>query len=170
VRLRPGTNTITLSREDLFAELDAFYVSPGKTSSPAPVHPEDLADATRYEAEDGDIVRARVRADASASGGQVVGGLDFPDSSVSVRVWSEDGGKSVLGIRFANGSERGGYRLQARHAVSVDGRSQGTAVYPHTRWGNWNVVEHEVRLKRGWNTVTLTREAWYAEIDAIDVR
>lgn len=87
-----------------------------------------------------------------------------------MQVWSEDGGRSVLGIRFANGSERGGYPLQARHAVSVDGDAQGTVVYPHTRWGNWNVVEHEVHLEPGWNTVTLTRVAWYAEIDAIDVR
>ncbi|PFG41490.1 glycosyl hydrolase family 43 [Isoptericola jiangsuensis] len=170
VQLKRGTNTITLTRESLFAEIDALYLSAGRTDRPTPVHPEDLVDATRYEAEDGDIVRARTRADASASGGQVVGGLDFADSSLSVQVWSEDGGRSVLGIRFANGSERGGYPLQARHAVSVDGDAQGTVVYPHTRWGNWNVVEHEVHLEPGWNTVTLTRVAWYAEIDAIDVR
>ncbi|MBE1878396.1 family 43 glycosylhydrolase [Myceligenerans pegani] len=170
VRLAKGTNTILLTRDARYAELDAIHLSPGRADRGAPVHAEDLTGAVRHEAEEGEVVHAVVRADAGASGGEVVGGLDFPDSSVSVRVWSDHRREAVLGVRFANGSERGGYPLEARHAVTVGGRAAGTIVYPHTRWGNWNVIEHRVRLERGWNTVTLTRLSWYAEIDAIDVR
>ncbi|WP_407320669.1 family 43 glycosylhydrolase [Isoptericola halotolerans] len=169
VRLARGTNTITLRRSDLFAELDAIYLSRGKADAVVPVHPEDLVDATRYEAEDGVVTRAHVRADTTASGGNAVGGLDFVDSAVSVQVWSDHGGRAVLGVRFANGSERGGYPLESEHAVTVDGAPNGTVTYPHTGWGNWNVVEHQVVLEPGWNTVTLTRLSWFAEIDAIDV-
>ncbi len=170
VRLTKGVNTITLRRGTLFAELDALYIGRGHRAEQAPVHPEDLADATRYEAEDGQVEHAAIRPDASASNGAKVGGLDFSDSSVTVRVNSEKGGRATLGVRFANGSERGGYPLVARHAVAVNGQAAGELAYPHTRWGNWNVIEYEVALEPGWNTVSLTRLAWYAEIDAIDVR
>lgn len=42
-------------------------------------------------------------------------------------------------------------------------------VYPHTSWGDWTTVDHEVRLQKGWNTVTPTKGERFAELDAVDV-
>lgn len=169
VDLAKGTHTLTLTRTDLYAEIDAVLLARQRTDGSPVVHPEALEGATRYEAEDGVVTNARVRQAGDASGGAAVGGLDFPDSSIALRVYSETGGDATLGIRFANGSERGGYPVTAVHAVSVDGVDAGRVRYPHTQWGNWNVIEHDVTLAAGWTTVTLTRVAWYAEIDAVDV-
>lgn len=169
VRLRAGLNTVTLTREAAYAELDAVDVHPGRPTTPPVAPTTDPADATRYEAEAGVVTNATVRADPTASAGAVVGGLDFADSSVAVRVHAERAGRATLGIRFANGSERGGWPVEATHTVTVDGRDAGVVTYAHTTWGNWTTVEHEVRLSRGWNTVTLTRATFFAEVDAIDV-
>ena len=113
-----------------------------------------------------DVVRM---ADDSASGLAKVGGLDATDSSVTVQVYAEKAGPATLGIRYANGSERGGWPVEATDTVTVNGRDAGVVTFAHTTWGNWTTVEHEVRLSRGWNTVTLTRATFYAELDAIDV-
>ncbi|MBB3678117.1 family 43 glycosylhydrolase [Modestobacter versicolor] len=169
VRLQRGVNTVTLTRGTASAELDAVDVHPGRPTSP-PIGPTtDPADATRYEAEDGEITNAKIREDATASGGAVVGGLDLADSSVTVQVHAERGGRATLGIVHANGSERGGWPLEATHTVTVNGRDAGVVTFAHTTWGNWTTVEHEVRLSRGWNAVTLTRATFFAEIDAVDV-
>ncbi|WP_222194206.1 family 43 glycosylhydrolase [Modestobacter italicus] len=169
VRLRPGVNTVTLTRLTAFAEIDAVDVHPGRPTTPPVAPTTDPADATRYEAEAGVVTNATVRPDPTASAGAVVGGLDFADSSVTVRVYAERNGRATLGIRFANGSERGGWPVEATHTVTVDGRDAGVVTYAHTTWGNWTTVEHEVRLSRGWNTVTLTRATFFAEVDAVDV-
>ena len=168
VRLQKGWNTITLTRGTYFAEIDAFDLSEADRT-PTPSGPPAGDTAVRYEAEEGVVTNARVRPDGGASGGAVVGGLDFADSSVSVEVWADRGGPATLTIRYANGSERGGYGLESRHLVTVDGRDAGTVTYEFTRWGNWQTVDHTVVLHKGWNTVTLTHDLLYAEIDAIDV-
>ncbi|RMB61534.1 family 43 glycosylhydrolase [Tessaracoccus antarcticus] len=174
VKVKKGWNEITLTRGTWFAELDAVDVYrdlPRRLAAVAPTESDDIADgATRYEAEAGAVTNARIVDDASASGGRKVGGMDFADSSVTLRVWSEKGGRSTLGIRFANGSERGGYPLESSDRVSVNGRRADLVVFPHTRWGNWQRIEHTVQLARGWNTITMTRASFYTEIDAVDVR
>nr|WP_231135164.1 family 43 glycosylhydrolase [Motilibacter deserti] len=169
VQLRQGWNTVTLTRGTYFAEIDSVDVYDA-LPDPSPVAvPAGPAQGTRYEAEAGVINRARVRTDGAASGGAVVGGLDFNDSSVTLRVYAAESGDATLGITFSNGSERGGNLIEATDRVTVNGRDEGIVQFPHTRWGNWSTVEHEVRLKRGWNTVTLTRVSFYSELDAVDV-
>lgn len=173
VRLVKGWNEVTLTRGTWFAEVDAVDVYrelPRRLAEVAPTEPADIGDgAVRYEAEDGAVTNARVVDDASASGGRKVGGMDFADSSVTLRVWSDKGGRATLGIRFANGSERGGYPLESSDRVSTNGRRADVVVFPHTRWGNWQRIEHPVHLRRGWNTITMTRATFYTEIDAVDV-
>ena len=169
VHLRKGTNEITLTKGAHFVEVDAFYLERGRLRTTQAGPPADPTRAARYEAEDGIVTNARVRSDGAASGGAVVGGLDFADSSITWEVCVTKAGPTTLAIRYANGSERGGYGLEAVHSVTVEGRDAGQVVYAHTRWGNWQTVEHEVVLRKGCSTVTLTREAWFAEIDAVDV-
>jgi hypothetical protein len=126
--------------------------------------------STRYEAEDGTIVDARVVNDSAASGGQKIGNIDHPDSSVTVKVHADHAGPATLGIRFDNGSlDPSGYPVQATDTVTVNGEHAGTVTFPHTSWGNWQRLDYQVQLDSGWNTITLTKETFYTELDAIDV-
>lgn len=169
VRLKRGLNTVTLTRLTNFAEIDSFDVYERRVVR-APVVPEtDPAGAVRYEAEAGVISNARVREDGGASGGAVVGGLDFDDSSVTVTVVADRAGPATLGIRFSNGSERGGWGIESTQRVTVNGRDAGLVTYPFTRWGNLTTEEHTVLLRKGVNTVTLTHVGFFTELDAIDV-
>jgi hypothetical protein len=169
VKLKKGLNTVTLTRATFFAEIDAVDVHAGRPTTPPNGPTTDPAAATRYEAESGVITHAIVRQDGSASGGAVVGGLDFDDSAVTLTVLAAKGGPATLGIRFANGSERGGYPIESTQTVTVNGRDAGTVTYPFTTWGNWTTIELPVRLHKGENTVTLTHGTFYTELDAVDV-
>ncbi len=169
VDLTAGWNTVTLTRGTFFAEIDAFDVFPTVREPQNVVPPVIPADAERYEFEDGVVVRGSVGSASGASGGEKVGGLDFNDSSVTLEVEAEEAGPYTLAIRFANGSERGGYTLESSDVVTVNGEDAGVVTFPHTTWGNWQSVAHEVQLQEGTNTVTLTRQTWYTELDALDV-
>ncbi|ROS78419.1 family 43 glycosylhydrolase [Cellulomonas sp. PhB143] len=169
VELVAGWNTVTLTRATYYAEIDAVDVY-GPVDGDGPAAPPVVpADAVRYELEDGTITHASAGADPSASAGAKVGGMDFADSSVSVQVYAAKAGATTLALRFANGSERGGYPLESSDAVTVNGRDAGTVTFPHTTWGNWQTRAHDVDLAQGWNTVTLTKATWYTELDAVDV-
>jgi len=169
VDLVAGTNTVTLTRATFFAEIDAIDVYPA-VRDPRPSAPPVIpADADRYEFEDGVVTRGVVGTASGASGGKKVGALDFADSSVALQVHADEAGPFTLAVRFANGSERGGYTLASSDRVTVNGADAGVVTFPHTTWGNWQSVEHDVDLQAGWNTVTLTRLTWYTELDALDV-
>jgi hypothetical protein len=169
VKLQKGWNSVTLTKATAFAEIDAIDVyaaDHGPAPSAPPVVP---ATAVRYEAEKGTVTHARVVGDPNASAGAKVGGLDFADSSVTLQVFAAKAGPATLGIRFANGSDRGGYPVESTDTVTVNGKDAGVVTFWHTRWDNWTTVEHPVKLQKGWNTVTLTRSTFYAELDAVDV-
>ena len=146
----------------------AMYVS-GLTWSPNGVPGVDSAD-TRYQAEDGALTDARVVSDTTASGEAKVGNLDNPDSSVTVRIAADHSGPATLGIRYDNGSrDASGNGVAATDRVTVNGHAAGTVTLRNTAWGNWSTTAYDVRLRRGWNTVTLTKATYYAELDAIDL-
>ncbi|MBD5785075.1 family 43 glycosylhydrolase [Cellulosimicrobium terreum] len=169
VDLVEGTNTITLTRASFYAEIDAFDVYPATREPRVTTPPVIPADADRYEFEDGVIVRGTVGNASGASAGKKVGGLDFADSSVALPVHADEAGRYTLAVRFANGSERGGYRLASTDTVTVNGEDAGVVTFPHTTWGNWQSVTIDVDLQQGDNTVTLTKKTWYTELDALDV-
>jgi arabinan endo-1,5-alpha-L-arabinosidase len=170
VSLKKGWNTVTLTRGTYFAEIDAVDLFRYGLTEPPAYPPANVSDGVTYEAEEGTVTHARVVDDPSASAGAKVGGMDFADSSVSLKVLAKKSGRANLDIRFANGSERGGYLEKATDAVTVNGRNAGTVTFPHTRWGNWTTIRHQVKLKKGLNTVTLTRKTFYAELDSVVVR
>jgi arabinan endo-1,5-alpha-L-arabinosidase len=169
VELAAGTNTITLTRATFFVEIDAIDVYPQVREPRSVAPPVVPADAERYEFEDGVVVGGSVGSAAGASGGEKVGGLDFADSSVTLEIEADEAGPYTLAVRFANGSERGGYTLESTDRVTVNGQDAGVVTFPHTTWGNWQSVEHDVELAAGTNTVTFTRGTWYTELDALDV-
>src|SRR5690606_41146242 len=98
--------------------------------------------------EDGVITNGSVGSAAGASAGQMVGVLDFLDSSVALEVFADEAGPYTLGVRFSNGSERGGYTLASTSTVTVNGADAGVITFPHTTWGNWQSVTHQVSLVR----------------------
>ncbi|MDQ1715425.1 MAG: arabinan endo,5-alpha-L-arabinosidase, partial [Frankiaceae bacterium] len=125
---------------------------------------------TRYQAEDGVVVDARVVPDNTASGEAKVGGMDNLDSSVTLRMYAPKSGPAILGIRYANGSlDANGNGVPATDTVTVNGKSAGVVTLANTAWGNWTMTPYGVTLNKGWNTVTLTKLTYYAEIDAVDL-
>lgn len=169
VNLRAGLNTITLTRGTYFAEIDAIDTAARPVDTGQIGVPAGSPRGTRYEAEAGTIVDARVRSDDTASGGAVVGGLDNADSSVTLRINAVRPGAVTLGITYSNGSERGGYGIASTSRVTVGGRDAGVVTFPFTTWGNWTVVDHVVNLRKGINDITITKATFYAELDAVDV-
>lgn len=146
----------------------AMYVS-GLSWSADGVPSVDDAD-TRYQAENGTITDARVVADPKASGGEKVGGLDNPDSSVTLHVNADRAGLTTLGIRYDNGSrDANNNGVPATDRVTINGAPAGTVTLRNTAWGNWMMTPYQVHLQQGTNTVTLTKATYYAEIDAVDL-
>ena len=163
-----GSTKIVFHGWDPTYSYRAMYVS-GLSWSRAGVPSVDSAD-TRYQAENGVVTDARVVSDVTASGEAKVGNLDNPDSSVTVRIAADHSGSATLGIRYDNGSrDAAGNGVAATDKVVVNGRAAGTVTLRNTAWGNWSTTPYNVYLRRGWNTVTLTKATYYAELDAIDL-
>ncbi|MDX6230698.1 MAG: hypothetical protein QOI76_4088 [Frankiales bacterium] len=163
-----GTSFLAFHGWDPSYSYRAMYVSTLSWSG-AGVPQVEAADR-RYQAEDGALTDARAVPDDSASGEAKVGGMDNPDSSVTVRLYADKSGPETLGVRYANGSrDASGNGVAATDALAVNGSSVGTVTLPNTAWGNWQMVEVGLSLVKGWNTVTLTKLTWYSEIDALDL-
>lgn len=126
---------------------------------------------TPYEAEDARIRDAAVRDAAGASGGRAVGGIDHPGSHVEFRVFAATAGAHTLFVRYGNGSLDGaGAPVDATHRLAVNGTAAGTVPYPHTGWDRWRTTDGTpLVLREGWNTVRLSKDAYYAELDSVDV-
>jgi GH43 family beta-xylosidase len=169
VLLQKGWNAVTFTKSTLYAEIDSVDLYYGHVDQTANGPAANCTSPTRYEAEAGVVTHARVLADASASGGAKVGGMDFNDSSITWQVTAAQAGPATLSIRFASGSERGGHTVLATDSLTVNGKDAGTVTFPNTTWENWQTVQQTVVLQKGVNTVTLTRDTFYAEIDALDV-
>lgn len=169
---KQGTTAIIFHGWDPTYSYRAMYVSAFDWSTPGlPVgQPHVAAADLRFQAETGVVTDARVVADSAASGLAKVGGLDNPDSSVAVEVYADRTGPWTLGIRYDNGSlDSTNMAVAATDAVTINGRPQRDLVLPNTAWGNWQTAEYSAWLKRGWNTVQLTKKTYYSEIDAIDL-
>lgn len=163
-----GSTKIVFHGWDPTYSYRAMYLS-GLSWSRSGVPSVDSADV-RYQAEDGVVTDARVVGDVTASGEAKVGNLDNPDSSVTVRIAADHSGPATLGIRYDNGSrDASGNGVAATDKVVVNGRAAGTVTLRNTAWGNWSMTPYNVHLRRGWNTVTLTKATYYAELDAIDL-
>jgi GH43 family beta-xylosidase len=102
---------------------------PVATYDAMPIPAGELTSIGRYEAEHATVNHVTIRnACCGASNGQVVGGIDFADSSVQFSdVYVPKAGTYALSVRFANGSG-----ANATHGVSVNGGAATTITYPNT--------------------------------------
>ena len=170
VKLRRGWNTVTFTKLTYFAEIDAVDLFHSALPHPQVDPPAPSASAVRYEAENGAIAHALVVSDPTASAGAKVGGLDFADSSVTLTVQAAKAGPATLGIRYGNGSlDPSGYPVLSTDALTVNGRRAGIVTFRNTTWGNWTTLNYPVQLRKGSNTLTLTKRTFYAELDSVDV-
>jgi arabinan endo-1,5-alpha-L-arabinosidase len=166
--LRHGWNTVRLTKQTWYSEIDAVDVYRDRPATPPPALP--TCASTRYEAENGVVTNARVVADPKASNGAKVGGLDATDSSVSLTVTAKRTGATTVAIRYGNGSlDNSGYPVASTDTVTVNGRSAGVITFRNTTWDNWQTATYRLRLRAGTNTVTFTKKTFYTELDAVDV-
>jgi beta-xylosidase len=123
-----------------------------------------------YQAERAHVHNATVRDAPGASDGKVVGYIDHRDSHVEFQVFAASAGSHTLSVRFANGSlDAAGSPAPATHPLSVNGADAGTVHYRHTAWDNWQTATRSVSLQAGWNTISLSKGALFAELDFIEV-
>ncbi|MEV1001424.1 CBM35 domain-containing protein [Nonomuraea sp. NPDC050202] len=122
------------------------------------------APRARYEAEAGQISRARTRPGAvGASQGTVVAGLDHEDSRVDLRVYAPKDGRYIAYVTYAAGYG------DAQHIVTVNGSTRFTLDYPHHGWDVWRQVTASLPLTRGWNTLRFQHHSRWAELDHVEI-
>ncbi|MFD0475580.1 CBM35 domain-containing protein [Nonomuraea thailandensis] len=122
------------------------------------------APRARYEAEAGQISRARPRPGAvGASQGTVVAGLDHEDSRVDLRVYAPRAGRYTAYVTYAAGYG------DAQHTVTVNGSTRFTLDYPHHGWDVWRQVTASLPLTRGWNTLRFQHHNRWAELDHVEI-
>ncbi|MFJ3876779.1 family 43 glycosylhydrolase [Streptomyces sp. NPDC090077] len=123
-----------------------------------------------YQAEHALVHHAAVRDAPSASDGRAVGGIDHADSHVEFTVFAASAGEHRLSVWFGNGSRDGtGSPAEATHGLTVNGSPAGTVHYRHTGWDEWATTETTVALREGWNTLRLSKGAYFAELDGVEV-
>lgn len=123
-------------------------------------------DAQQYEAE-----RAQRTSDTTlvthqdASGGQKVGNINTPLSSVTFAVRPPEAGRYEILVRYANGTG-----ANATHALSVNGTAAGSITYPATPdWGRYRFASFSADLVPGANEIAFSGANGFAEIDVIHV-
>lgn len=122
------------------------------------------APRVRYEAEAGQISRARARPGAAgASQDTVVAGLDHTDSRVDLRVYAPRTGRYTAFVTYAAGYG------DAQHAVTVNGSTRFTLDYPHHGWDVWRQVTASLPLTRGWNTLRFQHHNRWADLDHVEI-
>ncbi len=144
--LNAGSNTLRFAKGLNFTELDYLELP-------------------RQEAEWATLNNTVIAPQPDASMGQVVGRIDFADSTVSfTNVQVPSPGLYTLRVRYDNGSG-----ANASHAVVVNTENVGTLTYPNTGWGTFSTASLQVPLNAGSNLVQLGRGALFAELDYLEV-
>lgn len=150
--LNAGTNSIKISYNGTFAELDEIQV---------------WSTSMRYEAENATLVDASTIARSQASGGEHVGYINYSDSTVTFSgVSAPVAGNYTVRIGYSADSTSPGIQT-----VSVNGGSSTVVNYPIT--DDWNIDGYQtitVHLNAGSsNTIRFAYDGGFAELDSIDI-
>ncbi|WP_068607309.1 family 43 glycosylhydrolase [Paenibacillus swuensis] len=136
--------------------------------APAPVNTPLSVPSGEYriEAEHATVQNAAISNKSAASGGKVVGYIDYADSSVMFRdVNVPAAGLYKVTVRYTNGSG-----ATASHNVSVNGGGSFAVTYNNIGWDTYGTVSFQTSLNLGYNnTIQFTKGNQYAEIDSIDL-
>jgi hypothetical protein len=150
--LNAGTNSIKISYNGTYAELDEIQVWPN---------------STRYEAENATLTDASTVARSRASGGEHVGYINYSDSAVDFTgVSAPVSGNYTLRIGYS-----ADWTSQGIQTVSVNSGTPVVVDLPIT--GDWNTDGYQtitVHLNSGSsNTIKFAYDGGFAELDCIDI-
>ncbi|MER5641146.1 RICIN domain-containing protein [Kitasatospora sp. NPDC002227] len=129
--------------------------------------PTTLERTHDLEAEQAAVVHANVHGSPSASNGQYVGQIDYPDSAVTFTVNAPGAGTYPVTVHYANATG-----ATSTQNLTVDGAATPITVsYPPTSaWGSFaptQTVTVQVPLNAGANTLKFTKGTGFAELDEI---
>jgi GH43 family beta-xylosidase len=160
-----GGRSVRAQRFAWNADGSPNFGAPAGTSTALGVPSGEALGSSRYEAELANFNHVVARTAAGgASGGQVIGYIDYSDSWVEFpEVWAPSAGTYALTVRFANGT--GG---SSTHQVSVNGGPLTAITYPATGWDNWTSATINVALKAGDNAIRFSKGVGYAELDYVE--
>ena len=119
-----------------------------------------------YEAENANLTNVQTIECYDSSGGYEVGYINYSDSKVLFdKVVVPESGTYTVYVRYNNGT--GG---NSSHKVSVNGGSSSTVTYPATAdWNRYQWASFNCPLNAGNNTIQLSFNGTYAELDCIMV-
>jgi GH43 family beta-xylosidase len=141
------------------------FGTPVSTDLPMALPSGETLQRTTYEAEQAAATNTLVVNEANASGGKVVGHIDYADSSVQFNVQVPVSGNYTMYVRYDNGTAG-----NSTHNVSVNNGTAQTITYPKTGgWGHQNIATLSVALKAGSNTIQFTKGTSFAELDCIQI-
>ncbi|CAG7658666.1 family 43 glycosylhydrolase [Paenibacillus allorhizosphaerae] len=141
------------------------FGTPVSTDLPMALPSGETLQRTTYEAEQAATTNTLVVNEANASGGKVVGHIDYADSSVQFNVQVPVSGNYTMYVRYDNGTAG-----DSTHNVSVNNGTAKTITYPKT--GGWvyqSIATLSVALKAGSNTIQFTKGTGFAELDCIQI-
>jgi GH43 family beta-xylosidase len=121
--------------------------------------------AVVFEAENAARTNSNLNCKAGASGGCVVGWMDYPDSSVTFIINALSAGVYPIVIRYTNGSPN---FVDSTHNVTVNSSPSQTLTYFST--GSWDTYSHtymNVQLNAGNNTIRFQKGDNFAELDSL---
>ena len=122
--------------------------------------------AAIYEAENAALTDVTVRDNDDASGGQEVGYINYGTSVINFNdVVVPSGGTYTVYVRYNNGTGS-----TSSHLVSVNGGGTFSVSYPATAdWNRYQFASFSASLNAGSNTIALSYNGTYAEVDCIEV-
>lgn len=160
VYLKHGKNTIRFEEGKNAAKVKFIQISrhvmKGSKRKKGPI---------TYESENNIYHHAQVVDESNASGGQVIGHIDYPDSYVkfnNIHVASD--GLYTITVRYDNGLG------DSIDQVSINNENPFSLQLPSTgAWNTFQTVTFQAHLKAGWNAIQFTHGKNYAQIDDVQV-
>jgi hypothetical protein len=141
------------------------FGTPTSTDNAVTLPSGEVLDRTSYEAEDAALTDTQLVSKSTASGGSVVGHIDFADSAVEFTVHVPTAGDYRMYVRYDNGTAG-----DSTHNIAINGTSAGSITYTKTdAWLHPNIVTKLVTLQAGANTIKFTKGTGYAELDFIQI-
>ena len=175
ISLHQGVSKITFTKGYGHIELD--YIGIGKrlgdykenivVNDEIGVVPEGF---TRYELENGKVIKGKTYETGTFSGDGYVGELDYSGmSKVEVKVTAPEDGEYTLRMAYAIGY---GFKPATFKIYNTKGLYTSLSCDQILGWGNFNVnavAVGTISLKKGENQVSIYKSSEYAQLDFIDI-
>lgn len=168
ISLQEGFNSIRIDRDNIPIGLDYLELVAPAMDSDDFDNPEPTADGLvyRHEAEEALFTPpSQAVYNDDASGQHYVGRIDNLSNYVLFTVDVPEAGNYQMDIAYANGTSE-----IATHSLAINGEQVPSVEYePTAGWGQFAATTVPVVLTAGTNTIQLSKERAFAELDYIDL-